>query len=411
MKDHQGISGKIFSTLGFNNVNIRAIAQGSSERNISIIINENDTKKALNTIHEAFFEKYIKTLNLFIVGIGNVGSKLIDQIRKQKKYLEDYLRLRIKVIAIANSKKTLIDENSIDRKDWKKKLDKAEKTDLNILFHKVKQLNLRNSIFIDNTADEKVSRLYKRYLENNIGVVTCNKIACADSFQNYKTLKNISRKFNSPFLFETNVGAGLPVIDTLSNLIASGDQIIKIEAILSGSLNYIFNNFKTNDSFHKIVGEAMKKGLTEPDPRIDLSGIDVARKILILARESGVEIELNDVKIDSFLPKEVHKISDITLFLKSLKKHKSHFNSYLESAKSNKSSLKYVARLNQGKAEVGLKEIYPGHDFYNIEGSDNIILFYTARYKNNPLIVKGAGAGAEVTASGIFGDIIRIGKR
>ena len=411
MKDHQGISGKIFSTLGFNNVNIRAIAQGSSERNISIIINENDTKKAINTIHEAFFEKYIKTINLFIVGVGNVGSKLIDQIRKQKKYLEDYLRLRIKVIAIANSKKTLIDENSIDRKDWKKKLDKAEKTDLNILFHKVKQLNLRNSIFIDNTADEKVSRLYKRYLENNIGVVTCNKIACADSFQNYKTLKNISRKFNSPFLFETNVGAGLPVIDTLSNLIASGDQIIKIEAILSGSLNYIFNNFKTNDSFHKIVGEAMKKGLTEPDPRIDLSGIDVARKILILARESGVEIELNDVKINSFLPKEVDKISDTNLFLESLKKHKAHFNSYLESAKSNKSSLKYTARLNQGKAEVGLKEIHPGHDFYNIEGSDNIILFYTARYKNNPLIIKGAGAGAEVTASGIFGDIIRIGKR
>jgi len=411
MKDHQGISGKIFSSLGFNNVNIRAIAQGSSERNISIIINENDTKKAINTIHEAFFEKYIKTLNLFIVGIGNVGSKLIDQIRKQKKYLEDYLRLRIKVIAIANSKKTLIDENSIDGKNWKKKLDKGEKTDLNILFHKVKELNLRNSIFVDNTADENVSQEYKRYLENNIGVVTCNKIACADSFQNYKTLKNISRKFNSPFLFETNVGAGLPVIDTLSNLIASGDQIIKIEAILSGSLNYIFNNFKTKDSFHKIVGEAMKKGLTEPDPRIDLSGIDVARKILILARESGVEIELNDVKIDSFLPKEVHKISDTTLFLNSLKKHKSHFNSYLESVKSNKSSLKYVARLNQGKAEVGLKEIYPGHDFYNIEGSDNIILFYTARYKSNPLIVKGAGAGAEVTASGIFGDIIRIGSR
>ncbi len=411
MKDHQGISGKMFSSLGLNNVNIRAIAQGSSERNISIIINENDTKKALNTLHEVFFEKYIKTLNLFIVGVGNVGSKLIEQIRKQKKYLEDYLRLKIKVIAIANSKKTLVDTNSIDGKSWRKKLDNAEKTDLNNLFKKVKELNLRNSIFIDNTADEKVSQEYKRYLENNIGVVTCNKIACADSFKNFKTLKTVSRKFNSPFLFETNVGAGLPVIDTLSNLIASGDQIIKIEAILSGSLNYIFNNFKIYDSFHKIVEDAMKKGLTEPDPRVDLSGIDVARKILILARESGLEIELYDVKINSFLPKQVCDIDDKILFLESLKKYRSHFNSYLKSARSNNSSLKYVARLNEGKAEVGLKEIPPGNDFFNIEGSDNIILFYTARYKDNPLIIKGAGAGAAVTASGIFGDIIRIGKR
>ena len=411
MKDHQGISGRMFSSLGLNNVNIRAIAQGSSERNISIIINENDTKKALNTLHEAFFEKYIKTLNLFIVGVGNVGSKLIEQIRKQKKYLESYLRLRIKVIAIANSKKTLVNPNSIDTKNWRKELDNAEKTDLDNLFKEVKQLNLRNSIFIDNTADDRVSQEYKRYLENNIGVVTCNKIACADSFMNYKTLKTVSRKFNSPFLFETNVGAGLPVIDTLSNLIASGDQIIKIEAILSGSLNYIFNNFKTDDSFHKIVQDAMKKGLTEPDPRIDLSGIDVARKILILARESGLEIELDDVKINSFLPKEVCDIEDSNLFLESLKKNATHFNSYLKSARNNKSSLKYVAKLDKDKAEVGLKEIHPGHDFFNIEGSDNIILFYTSRYKDNPLIIKGAGAGAAVTASGIFGDIIRIGKR
>ncbi len=411
MKNHQGISGKMFSSLGANNINIRAIAQGASERNISIMINKIDTQKALNTLHETFFENHIKELNLFIVGVGNVGSKLLEQIQKQKIYLEENLLLRIRVIAISNSRKMVLGNDSLNLKYWKKSIDKGNDTDMNQFFQHVKGLNLRNSIFIDNTANTSIAYEYERYLNNNIGVVTCNKIACSDKLNYYKNLKKSSRKYGSPFLFETNVGAGLPVIDTLNNLIASGDQIIKIEAVLSGSLNFVFNNFKEGTEFKEIVVKAQKEGYTEPYPKIDLSGIDVARKILILARESGLKIELDDIENTSFLPQACLETSDNESFFESLTIHKSHFNNLLNKANANNARLKYVAQLENRVAKVGLQEISEGHDFYNLEGSDNIILFYTNRYKNQPLIVKGAGAGAEVTASGIFADIIRIGKR
>jgi aspartokinase/homoserine dehydrogenase 1 len=271
-------------------------------------------------------------------------------------------------------------------------------------------LNLRNSIFVDNTANEEIAGEYKNFLEHNIGVVTCNKIACASTLTNYKELKKTARRYGTPFLFETNVGAGLPVIDTLNNLIASGDEIQKIQAILSGSLNFIFNHFTTQTSFESIVKTAQKEGYTEPDPKIDLSGVDVARKILILARESGFELNLEDIQNQSFLPKEVLDTTTNDAFFEGLKNHEAHFQSILKNAEDKNCRLKYVAQLENGKASVGLQEIDPAHDFYNLEGSDNIILFYTNRYKNQPLIVKGAGAGAEVTAGGIFGDIIRIGK-
>jgi aspartokinase/homoserine dehydrogenase 1 len=256
----------------------------------------------------------------------------------------------------------------------------------------------------------EIASEYNRFLKNNIGVVTCNKIACASSISNYKELKKTARKFGTPFLFETNVGAGLPVIDTLNNLIASGDEINKIQAILSGSLNFVFNNFTPDNSFEDVVKAAQEAGYTEPDPKIDLSGIDVARKILILARESGFELDLENIENQSFLPKEVLDATTNEGFFESLKKYESHFQSILTKAKNKNCRLKYVAQLEDGKASVGLQEINSTHDFYNLEGSDNIILFYTNRYKNQPLIVKGAGAGAEVTAGGIFGDIIRIGK-
>ncbi|MDA8698853.1 bifunctional aspartate kinase/homoserine dehydrogenase I [Flavobacteriaceae bacterium] len=411
MKNHQGISGKMFSSLGANNVNIRAIAQGASERNISIMINKKDTQKALNTLHETFFENDIKELNLFIIGVGNVGSKLLEQIEKQKKYLEDNLLLRIRVIAISNSRKMILGNESLDLNNWEKNLENGVQADVNAFFNHAKGLNLRNSIFVDNTANASIAYEYERYLNNNIGVVTCNKIACADSLENYKNLKRSSRKYGSPFLFETNVGAGLPIIDTLNNLIASGDQIVKIQAVLSGSLNFVFNNFKEGTEFKDVVVQAQKEGYTEPDPKIDLSGIDVARKILILARESGMEIELDQIENVPFLPKECLDTPDNDSFFESLITHKDHFDGLLSKADAKDARLKYVAQLENGIAKVGLQEIPEGHDFYNLEGSDNIILFYTNRYINQPLIVKGAGAGAEVTASGIFADIIRIGKR
>jgi len=411
MKKHQGISGKLFSSLGSNNINIRAIAQGASERNISIIIDERNTQKALNSIHECFFETQTKELNLFITGVGNVGGKLLEQINQQQAYLLEHLRLKVRVIALANSRKMLLSDVPLDLENWRELLDQSKQTsDRESFFNHIKSLNLRNSIFVDNTANEEIAGEYNRYLEHNIGVVTCNKIACASSLSNYKELKRTARKFGTPFLFETNVGAGLPVIDTLNNLIASGDVIHKIQAILSGSLNFIFNNFTSLTTFASIVQAAQKEGYTEPDPKIDLSGVDVARKILILARESGFEEELASIDNKSFLPQEVLDTKNNEAFFKALEKHESHFQTLLAKASEKNCRLKYVAQLENGKASVGLQEIDPSHDFYNLEGSDNIILFYTNRYKNQPLIVKGAGAGAEVTAGGIFGDIIRIGK-
>ena len=411
MKNHQGISGKMFSSLGANNVNIRAIAQGASERNISIMIYKKDTQKALNTLHETFFENDIKELNLFIIGVGNVGSKLLEQIQQQQQYLKDNLLLRIRVIAISNSRTMVLGKDALDLNQWSTALENGKPTDINAFFEHAKGLNLRNSIFVDNTANADIAYEYERYLNNNIGVVTCNKIACADTLENYMSLKRSSRKYGSPFLFETNVGAGLPIIDTLNNLIASGDQVVKIQAVLSGSLNFVFNNFKEGTLFKDVVVQAQKEGYTEPDPKIDLSGIDVARKILILARESGLKIELKDIENVPFLPKECLDTPDNETFFESLIDYKDHFDKLLNDARSKNARLKYVAQLENGIAKVGLQEIPEGHDFYNLEGSDNIILFFTNRYTEQPLIVKGAGAGAEVTASGIFADIIRIGKR
>ncbi|WP_289062121.1 bifunctional aspartate kinase/homoserine dehydrogenase I [uncultured Zobellia sp.] len=410
MKSHQGLSGKMFSTLGKNNVNLRVIAQGASERNISAVIKKEDVKKALNALHEEFFEENIKQLNLFVMGVGNVGSKFLNQVHQQKKFLKENLKLNIRVIGMSNSRTMVFNETGIPLKNWESELAAGEKADKAKFMQKVNELNYRNSIFVDNTASEEVSKTYNTYLGNSISVVTCNKIACSSAFENYQELKSLARTYNAPFLFETNVGAGLPIIDTLKHLIASGDKILKIQAVLSGSLNFVFNNFNDKTTFHDIVKQAQQEGYTEPDPKIDLSGVDVMRKILILARESGNQLEITDIENKSFLPQESLDTDNNEDFFATLIKHEDDFQAMYKEANDANSKLKYVAQFEDGKASVGLQAIPKGHDFYNLEGSDNIVLFYTERYPNQPMIIKGAGAGADVTASGIFADIIRIGN-
>jgi aspartokinase/homoserine dehydrogenase 1 len=408
MKSHQGISGKMFSTLGKNNVNVRVIAQGASERNISAVISKSDVKKALNCLHEQFFEEQTKQVNLFIAGVGNVGKSLIDQINQQKKYIKSTLKIKIKVIALSNSKTMVFDENGLDVSNWEGLLKNGQPTEPMAFFESAKQLNLRNSIFIDITANEAIANTYAHYLKQSIAVVACNKIACSSAIENYKELKQLSHKYNVPFLFETNVGAGLPVIDTLKNLIMSGDKVNTINAVLSGSLNFIFNNFNKNNTFHYVVKQAQEEGYTEPDPRIDLSGVDVARKLLILARESGEMLEMNDIQNETFLPKECMEAISVDAFYETLKTHEALFQKLFANAEKNNCQLKYVAEFKDGASKVGLKEIPVGHPFYNLEGKDNIVMFYTNRYSDQPMIIKGAGAGSEVTASGLFADIIRI---
>ncbi len=410
MKNHQGISGKMFSALGKNNINIRAIAQGASEKNISAVISQNDVKKALNVLHEQFFEAKTKQLNVFITGVGNVGERLVEQIKQQRKYLKENLKINLRVAGLSNSRTMIFDEGGIDLKDWKTLLAKGEKASLQGFFETTKTLNLRNSIFVDVTANKDVANLYANYLRESIGVVACNKIACSSDYDNYKLLKRLSLKYNAPYLFETNVGAGLPIIDTLNNLVASGDKIKSIQAVLSGSLNFVFNNFKDTTKFYDVVKQAAAEGYTEPDPRIDLSGVDVARKILILARESGVEMNLEAIENTPFLSEAGLKSDTVNDFYQTLITDESHYQSLYASAKSKNCQLKYVAQFNDGKANVGLEEIPEGHPFYNLEGKDNIVMFYTERYPEQPMIVKGAGAGADVTASGLFADIIRVGN-
>ena len=408
MKSHQGISGKMFSTLGKNNVNIRAIAQGASEKNISAVIASKDVKKALNSLHERFFEDQHQQLNLFIMGVGNVGGRLMAQIKQQQKYLLENLQLNLRVVGISNSRTMLFQEEGIDLSTWQSQLAGGEKADGIRFRESVQNLNIRNSVFVDVTANEDVAMSYAHYLRNSIAVVACNKIACASTMENYSLLKQLSKKYNAPFMFETNVGAGLPIIDTLKNLIASGDRITKIQAVLSGSLNFVFNNFASGDSFHDVVQQAKTEGYTEPDPRIDLSGVDVARKILILAREAGLALELEDITNTPFLTQKNLKSTDVPHFFETLKEDAVHFETLVSDATAKDHRLKYVAQLENNNASVGLQAVGAESPFYQLEGKDNIVLFYTERYPDQPLIIKGAGAGGDVTASGLFSDIIRL---
>ncbi len=409
MKNHPGISGRMFSALGRNGVNIRAIAQGSSEKNISVVITSNDVRKSINVLHEEFFETVFKQVNLFIVGAGNVGKRLIEQLKQQHAYLQKHLRLNLRVMAIANSKRIALSENGISLNKWEEELNTAKPMKLNELVKFIQEKNLRNSVFVDNTASEEVAKCYASLLQKSVSVVACNKIACSSPYKIYEDLKQLAREYNTTFQFETNVGAGLPVIGTLNDLVSSGDEVTKIQAVLSGTLNFVFNNYDGTKSFSSVVKQAQIEGYTEPDPRLDLGGTDVMRKILILAREAGYKMEMKDIKNNMFLPASCMK-GDVAAFYKEMEKQEAHFRRLYDEAKKKDCKLKFVAQLENGKASVGLQHIGKEHDLYHLYGKDNVVLFYTKRYSQQPLVVKGAGAGAEVTASGVFADIIRAAR-
>ncbi len=416
MKSHPGTSGKMFGALGRNGVNVRAIAQGSSERNISAVIATADVKKAINILHEEFFETTYKQVNLFITGVGNVGSKLIAQLQQQQNYLQHHLRLQVRVIGIANSKKMLFNDDGINLSKWKELLQNGEPMNLQSFVTTIQQKNLRNSVFVDITANDAVAMIYDQLLQRSISVVACNKVACSSPYEYYKSLKDLAREHNCVFLFETNVGAGLPVIGTLNDLLRSGDKINKIEAVLSGTLNFVFNHYNGTTKFADVVKQAQDEGYTEPDPRLDLSGTDVMRKIMILARETGAQLEMEQISNETFMPASCMKGS-VADFYTAMAKEEDHFKKLYDAAASAGKKLKFVASyapsgIANGAqvAGVGLQHIDPQSDFYHLYGKDNVVLFYTERYPEQPLVVKGAGAGAEVTASGVFADIIRAAK-
>jgi bifunctional aspartokinase / homoserine dehydrogenase 1 len=409
MKSHPGISGRMFSAMGKNGINVRAIAQGSSEKNISAVISTHDVRKAINVLHEEFFETTYKQVNLFIVGTGNVGAKLLGQLKQQVKFLQEQMKLVVRVVGLSNSRKMLIDEEGIDLSNWKEELGEATIADLQKFVDEINSRNLRNSVFVDITANDKVAAIYDQLLKKSVSVVACNKIAASSAFANYKKLKNLAGEYNCNFLFETNVGAGLPVIATLNDLIRSGDKVHRMQAVLSGTLNFVFNNYDGTRKFAEVVKQAQDEGYTEPDPRLDLSGTDVMRKIMILAREAGEKIEMDDIANNSFMPESCMKGS-VDDFYRAMEKEEEHFKKLFNEANSKGTKLKFVASYNDGKASVGLQHIDPNHDLYHLYGKDNVVLFYTDRYKDQPLVVKGAGAGADVTASGVFADIMRAAR-
>jgi bifunctional aspartokinase / homoserine dehydrogenase 1 len=409
MKQHTGVSGKMFMTLGHNGINIHAIAQGSSERNISAVIASKDVRKAVNTLHEEFFSDGKKQVNVFIAGTGTVGSRLIDQLAAQHEHIADDLRLNIRLIGVANSKRALIAADGIDLSDFKEQLADAPASDVSAYADAIIEQNLRNSIFVDVTASQEVVEIYPALLRKSISVIACNKVAASSEYEKYNFLKGLAREFGTNFLFETNVGAGLPVIGTLNDLLRSGDKVDRIEAVLSGTLNFVFNHYDGSRKFAEVVRQAQDEGYTEPDPRLDLSGTDVARKILILAREAGYKLEMDDIQNTGFLPAACLKGS-VEDFYNELEQNEEFFKDLLNKASGQGLKLKYIASFDRGRASVGLQSIGPGHNFANLSGKDNAVLFFTDRYCDQPLVIKGAGAGADVTAAGVFADIIRASR-
>ncbi len=410
MKHSPGTSGRMFGALGRNGINVMAIAQGSSERNISAVVSQADVAKALNALHEAFFLSDRKLLNIFLVGTGLIGNTLIRMVQEQFGKLAKENLLEVNIVAVANSKKMLFDENGLELTAC---IDDMKEKGLPMSMHgfvaNMFSLNLPNSIFVDCTSSQEVTEFYEAILGANISIVTPNKKANSSSQEKYEALKSTAFKRGAKFLFETNVGAGLPVINTLNDLLLSGDKVISIEGVLSGTLNYIFSSFRAGQKFSEVVKEAKVKGYTEPDPRDDLSGTDVARKILILSREAGLKLELEDVQVQNLVPEDCQGEMSVDQFFEKLQKHDAAFDKLRADAEAKKEKLRYKAVLKEGKVKVELGSVNEQHPFYSLSGSDNIILLTTERYHERPMVIRGPGAGAEVTAAGVFADIIRIG--
>lgn len=412
MKHTPGMSGKLFNALGRNGVNVRAIAQGSSEYNISVILSKVDLSKAVNAVHDAFFADLKKTLHIFCLGTGNIGKTLFRQLLVQSPFLARNNDLEVKVMGISNSRQMYLSNKAIDLSNWETELNThAEKADLNEFVQQMKAMNLPNCVFVDNTASGNPVNFYQEILESSISVVTCNKIGNSAEYSQYDAFKKAARKYGVDFHYETNVGAGLPIIRTLKDLMMSGDNIASIEAILSGTISYIFNNFKDEVLFHEIVKSAQDMGYTEPDPRDDLNGKDFMRKMLILARDAGYPLEESDIEIQSMLPPACMAAESVADFYRELENNAAYFENLKTEAASQSKVLRYIGKLEAGKVAITLQMVDDSHPFYMLSGSDNIISFITDRYKERPLVVKGPGAGAEVTAAGVFADIINVGKK
>ncbi len=408
MKHSAGIAGKLFQTIGKNGINVVAIAQGASEQNISWVVKKSDLRKTLNVVHESFFLSPFIELNIFLVGIGTVGRDLISQISQQQEKLKKELRLKLRIAGVANSRKMIFDREGLDPDQIKNLLDQStEKSDIGKFCQTMIGMNMFNSVFVDCTADHTVAGHYKTVLANYISIVAANKVAASSEYTRYRELKELAAKNGVKFLFETNVGAGLPLISTINDLRRSGDRILKIEAVLSGTLNFIFNTLSKEIPLSTAIRLAKEKGYSEPDPRIDLSGVDVIRKLVILARESGYRLEQEEVVNNPFIPEKYFN-STIDEFWKTIGQMDAKFEEEREILEKEKKKWSFVGVMDCGKASVSLKAVGPGHPFYDLEGSNNIVQLTTERYNEFPMLIKGYGAGAAVTAAGVFADLIKV---
>ena len=408
MKHTPGIAGKLFGTLGRNGISVIACAQGASETNISFVVEEKSLKKSLNVIHDSFFLSEYQVLNLFICGTGTVGDSLIQQLASQQEKLMQERGLKLNVVGIANGHQALFDRDGLDLSNYRALLDeRGTESSPQIIRDEVIGMNIFNSVFVDCTANAEVASLYKDLLNNNVSVVAANKIAASSSYADYTELKQIARNRGVKYLFETNVGAGLPIIKTINDLIASGDKILKIEAVVSGTLNFIFNKISADIPFSETIRMAKEEGYSEPDPRIDLSGKDVIRKLVILAREAGYVLEQEDVEKNLFVPDQFFEGS-LEDFWKNISSLDADFEARRKVLEAENKHWKFVAKLDGGKGSVSLQEVSRSHPFYGLEGSNNIVLLTTERYKEYPMMIQGYGAGASVTAAGVFADIISV---